>query len=46
LVVGPSGHGKSTTLASLIDLINHKRNDHIVTIEDPIEYIFTQDRCK
>jgi len=45
LVVGPSGHGKSTTLASLIDLINHKRNDHIVTIEDPIEYIFTQDRC-
>jgi len=45
LVVGPSGHGKSTTLAALIDLINHKRNDHIVTIEDPIEYIFTQDRC-
>lgn len=45
LVVGPSGHGKSTTLAALIDIINHKRNDHIVTIEDPIEYIFTQDRC-
>lgn len=45
LVVGPSGHGKSTTLAALIDIINHKRNDHIITIEDPIEYIFTQDRC-
>ncbi len=45
LMVGPSGHGKSTTLACLIDIINHRKNDHIVTIEDPIEYIFTQDRC-
>ena len=45
LVVGPAGHGKSTTLAALIDAINHARNDHIITIEDPIEYIFTQDRC-
>ncbi len=45
LMVGPSGHGKSTTLAALIDLINHTRSDHIVTIEDPIEYLFTQDRC-
>jgi len=45
LMVGHSGHGKSTTLACLIDMINHKKNDHIVTIEDPIEYIFTQDRC-
>ena len=45
LMVGPSGHGKSTTLAALIDMINHTRNDHIVTIEDPIEYIFIQDRC-
>ncbi len=40
LVVGPVGHGKSTTLASMIDIVNSERSDHIVTIEDPIEYIF------
>ncbi len=45
LLVGPAGHGKSTTLAALLDEINHKRTDHIITIEDPIEYIFTQDKC-
>ncbi len=45
LIVGPSGHGKSTTLAALIDLINHTKNNHIITIEDPIEYLFIQDRC-
>jgi len=45
LVVGPAGHGKSTTIAALLDEINHKRNEHIVTIEDPIEYVFAQDRC-
>ena len=45
LVVGPSGHGKSTTLAALIDRINHQRYAHIVTIEDPIEYVYSQDRC-
>ena len=45
LVVGPAGHGKTTTLASLIDEINHKRMDHIITIEDPIEYTFIQDRA-
>ena len=45
LVVGPAGHGKSTTLAALLDEINHNRTDHIITIEDPIEYIFTQDKC-
>lgn len=45
LIVGPTGHGKSTTLAALIDEINHTRNDHIITIEDPIEYIFTQDKA-
>jgi twitching motility protein PilT len=45
LVVGPAGHGKSTTLAALLDEVNHKRNDHIITVEDPIEYIFSQDRC-
>lgn len=44
LVVGPNGHGKSTTMASLIDLINHERAEKILTIEDPIEYIFTPDR--
>lgn len=45
LITGPAGHGKSTTLAALIDEINHTRTDHIITVEDPIEYIFTQDRC-
>ncbi len=44
LVVGPAGHGKSTTLAALLDEINHARMDHIITIEDPIEYLFVQDR--
>jgi len=45
LVTGPVGHGKSTTLAALIDHINHQQDKHIVTIEDPIEYVYTQDRC-
>jgi len=40
LIAGPSSHGKSTTLAALIDEINNTRTDHIVTIEDPIEYLF------
>jgi twitching motility protein PilT len=40
LVTGPTGHGKSTTLAAMIDKINHQRADHIITIEDPIEYVF------
>src|SRR3989344_6705175 len=44
LVVGPAGHGKSTSLAAILDEVNHTRADHIVTIEDPIEYLFTQDR--
>ena len=44
LIVGPAGHGKSTTLAAMVDEINHSRTDHIITIEDPIEYIFTQDK--
>lgn len=44
LAVGPAGHGKSSTLAAILDEINHTRSDHIITIEDPIEYIFTQDR--
>jgi len=45
LIVGPAGHGKTTTLAALIDEINHKRMEHIITIEDPIEYVFIQDRA-
>lgn len=44
LVTGPSSQGKSTTLAALIDEINHTRTDHIITIEDPIEYLFQDDR--
>ncbi|HOV88570.1 MAG TPA: type IV pilus twitching motility protein PilT [Candidatus Paceibacterota bacterium] len=44
LVVGPAGHGKSTTLAAIIDEINHERTAHIIAIEDPIEYVFIQDR--
>jgi twitching motility protein PilT len=45
LLAGPAGHGKSTTLASILDEINHQRTDHIITIEDPIEYLFVQDRA-
>lgn len=44
LVAGPTGHGKSTTLAALVDIINHEDAKHIVTIEDPIEYLFEQDK--
>ena len=45
LITGPSSQGKSTTLAALIDKINHERAEHIITIEDPIEYIFKEDRA-
>jgi len=45
LITGPIGHGKSTTLAALIDYINRNSDKHIITIEDPIEYIYEQDRC-
>lgn len=41
LVVGPAGHGKSTTIAAIIDRINENRAEHIITLEDPIEYVFT-----
>ena len=44
LLCGPSSQGKSTTLAALIDEINHTRADHIITIEDPIEYVFQDDQ--
>jgi len=45
LVTGPTGSGKSTTLASLIDEINRTRTDHIITIEDPIEFLHQHKRC-
>ena len=45
LIVGPAGHGKSSTLAAVLDEVNHTRSDHIITIEDPVEYLFVQDRC-
>lgn len=40
IITGPTGHGKSTTLAALVQSINDKRAEHIITIEDPIEYVF------
>jgi twitching motility protein PilT len=40
LVTGPTGMGKSTTLAAMVDYVNHNRNAHIITIEDPIEYVY------
>ncbi len=45
LVSGPTGSGKSTTLGALTDLMNRERNDHIVTIEDPIEFVHENKRC-
>jgi twitching motility protein PilT len=45
LVTGPTGSGKSTTLATLIDEINRTRSDHILTIEDPIEFMHQHKRC-
>ncbi|BCA80219.1 PilT/PilU family type 4a pilus ATPase [Desulfuromonas sp. AOP6] len=45
LVTGPTGSGKSTTLASIIDSINSERHEHIITVEDPIEYIHPHKKC-
>ena len=45
LVTGPTGSGKSTTLATMIDKINSERQEHIVTIEDPIEFVHSHKRC-
>jgi twitching motility protein PilT len=45
LVTGPTGSGKSTTLAAMIDYINRNRTDHIITIEDPIEFVHPNKRC-
>lgn len=44
LITGPTGHGKSTTLASMLDEINKNRSEHIVTIEDPVEFIIKPDK--
>lgn len=46
LVTGPTGSGKSTTLASMIDYINCRRQEHIITMEDPIEYMFKPESCR
>ncbi|MEP7175005.1 MAG: type IV pilus twitching motility protein PilT [Gemmatimonadales bacterium] len=45
VVTGPTGSGKSTTLAALVDLINRTRTDHIITIEDPIEFVHPSKQC-
>jgi twitching motility protein PilT len=45
LVTGPTGSGKSTTLGALIDLVNRSRNDHVITIEDPIEFVHQNKKC-
>jgi twitching motility protein PilT len=45
LVTGPTGSGKSTTLASLVDLVNASRRDHVITIEDPIEFVHPNKQC-
>jgi twitching motility protein PilT len=45
LVTGPTGSGKSTTLAAMLDKVNRERTDHIVTIEDPVEYLHSHKKC-
>ena len=45
LVTGETGSGKSTTLAALLDQINHTQTGHIITLEDPVEYVYAPDRC-
>ncbi len=45
LITGASSQGKSTSLAALVDEVNHKRREHIITIEDPIEFVFKDDKC-
>ena len=45
LVTGETGSGKSTTLAAMLNTINHTRPNHIITLEDPIEYVYTPDQC-
>ena len=45
LITGPAGSGKSTTMACIIDQINHTREGHIITLEDPLEYLHRHDKC-
>ena len=45
LVTGPTGSGKSTTLAAMVDYVNRHRQDHIVTIEDPVEFVHQNNKC-
>lgn len=45
LITGPVGQGKSTTLAAMLDYVNHNQEKNIITIEDPVEYVYVQDRC-
>ena len=45
LVTGPTGSGKSTTLAAMLDKVNRERHEHIVTIEDPVEYLHSHKKC-
>jgi len=45
LLAGVTGSGKSTTIASMLDWINHRQRKHILTIEDPIEYVYNSDKC-
>ncbi|HTO73067.1 MAG TPA: PilT/PilU family type 4a pilus ATPase, partial [Gemmatimonadales bacterium] len=45
VVTGPTGSGKSTTLAGLVDLMNRNRSDHIITIEDPVEFVHQSNKC-
>jgi twitching motility protein PilT len=46
VVTGPTGSGKSTTLAAMVDLVNRTRSDHVITIEDPIEFVHQEKQCR
>jgi twitching motility protein PilT len=45
LVTGATGSGKSTTLAAMVDFLNHHTDGHILTLEDPVEFIYQSERC-
>jgi twitching motility protein PilT len=45
LVTGPTGSGKSTSLVAMLELLNQTRTDHLITIEDPIEFVFQEQKC-
>jgi len=45
LITGPTGHGKTTTMTAVVNIINHSRVAHIITIEDPVEYVYQEDQC-